>query len=192
MNSLLVQAIEKTSTRRLYGYLSEYYKLVCWYSCKESAGKYPYSHIPNCELVFFWNNVYHDVIPKFKKLAAFWGIEPEIEILDVKAENWKDRQVIKIGGWFNKNILTREMCRFLLNDVVNNTVDYTDLEHFTRMHYRRDYVSDMAKLYPKHKAQEKVTDFLLNMQEKVDSINPSTVSYEKGNGFLDWVTFDKI
>ncbi len=187
----VIADIKKSLPGPSFAFISYLHGTVQLYSCKESAGFAPYEFGDKTYLIIRGNSQ-ESIINNLKKWAAFWNIDVETEIFEVehvgsaynRAGTYK---YSRIEGWFNQNILTREMCRFLINNA-RSTRNHNDLAHLSKNHYLVDHLDNNYN----EEIAEKCTKFLLNMKELVEKAEVTNLAYGSSGGFIKWIYYNRL
>lgn len=175
----LARSVTPHPNLSFWGYYSSMW---AWWYCKESAG----ITIPTIDdkqylIVYSLENI----IQEFKRLSNMFDIDAEVSSFTAKV-NGKDYVLYHVTGWFDQNVLTREMGRFLLRQaqytIDNSHPPIRSISEFIRYHYLSNYVSSPP-------LQSDVGRFLENLKKNVEAVDISRLNYnvETGSGFIRWI-----
>ncbi len=165
------------SNLNFWGYYSSMWS---WWHCKESAG----ITIPTInEKQYLIVSTSENIISEFKRLAKMFGVEAEVSTFTAKVRG-KDYTLYHITGWFDQNVLTREMGRFLLRQaettIYNSCAPIKSIKKFVKSHYLAAYTNSSTS---------EIERFLINLKKNVEAADVTKLGHDQivDSGFIRWI-----
>lgn len=173
-------------------FLGQYFGSLRFFSCKESALAYPYCL--GDEHILVARTSYDEKLAKkflesFLSLCKLYDLEPDKDFtyeafsrVDAHRKT-QTSYYIQIDGWFNQNILTREVWRFFCRTIKEGGYcSLWSIEDFSTGHYLYEYYEDE---YSKEttKIFEKV---IKNLRAICDIVDVPYLEKQVYKGLLNW------